>query len=50
MFDYALTIAPGDPAIVGEKAETYMAARDLENAERLLGPEAPSVDSEMFDE
>lgn len=36
MFDRALTIAPNDPQITAEKAETYMAQGDLDRAWRLL--------------
>ena len=50
MFDHALTIAPGNPTIVAEKAETFAAAGDLDSAERLLGPDPPALESESFDE
>ncbi len=50
MFDHALDIAPRDGAILSEKAETYMAAGDLESAERLLQTLPLDLSSEAFDE
>ena len=50
MFDHALTIAPRTTTIVAEKAEVYMAAGDLENAERVLGSQPPEVSSEAYDD
>ena len=50
MFDHALTIAPGTTTIVAEKAETYAAAGDLDSAERLIGPDPPPPESELFDD
>ena len=44
MFDHALTIAPRTTTIVAEKAEVYMAAGDLDNAERVLGSTASGGD------
>jgi len=36
MFDRALDILPGDPTILAQKSETYVASGDLDGAERLL--------------
>jgi TolB-like protein/Flp pilus assembly protein TadD len=48
MFDQALSISPRDPAILGEKAETYLAAGDLESVERLLQPPPLELKNEAF--
>ncbi|MDQ3118944.1 MAG: tetratricopeptide repeat protein, partial [Verrucomicrobiota bacterium] len=50
MFDQALSIAPRDPAILGEKAEAYNAAGELDNAERLLQPPPLDLGNEAFDD
>ncbi len=49
MFDQALSIAPRDPAVLGEKAETYIAAGDLEGAERLLQPPPLELKNDAFE-
>jgi TolB-like protein/Tfp pilus assembly protein PilF len=36
MFDRALAIAPGEPEITGQKAETYLAQGDLETAWQMM--------------
>jgi len=43
MYDHALSIAPGDPQIIGEKAGAYLAEGNLDAAEQLLAdvPIAP---------
>ena len=50
MFDQALSIAPRDPPILGEKAEAYSAAGDLDSAERLLQPPPLELRNEAFDD
>ena len=49
-FDHALSIAPRDPAILAEKAESYIAAGQLDDAERLLQPPPAQLEHEAFDD
>jgi TolB-like protein len=43
MFDRALTIAPGDVAIIGHKAETYLAQGDLDTTSHLVSNSKPLI-------
>src|SRR5688572_2017219 len=49
-FDHALSIAPGERAILAEKAESYIGAGELDDAERLLQPAPVQLRDEAFDE
>ncbi len=50
MFDRALQIAPGDAAVISEKAEAFGAAGDLDEAGRLLETTRPEPGGETFNE
>ena len=49
-FDHALSISPRDRAILAEKSESYIAAGQLDDAERLLQPPPVQLEHEAFNE
>ena len=48
MLDRALAISPNDQAIVGRKADTYIAEGDLASAHRVLDPLNPRLTEDSF--
>lgn len=49
MYDHALSISPGDPQIIGEKAGTYLSEGNLDAADRVLAGVPGTPETAAYD-